>query len=68
MPIHSFARALHVFGEIEDLANILHTACDDIGLTLMDENLTKQTRAKSSSSGHYEILPRRLGEDMTQMP
>jgi len=51
VPIHFFARAMHVFGEIQALAEMLDTARDDIGLTLMDENLPKRIRAKSSSSG-----------------
>ncbi|MEA9393468.1 helix-turn-helix transcriptional regulator [Acerihabitans sp. TG2] len=51
VPIHFFARAMHVFGEIQALAEMLDTARDDIGLTLMDEHLPKRIRAKSSSSG-----------------
>ncbi len=51
VPIHFFARAMHVFGDIQALAEMLDTARDDIGLTLMDENLPKRIRAKSSSSG-----------------
>jgi ribosome-binding protein aMBF1 (putative translation factor) len=51
VPIHFFARALHVFGEIQALENLLDTAKDDIGLTLMDENLPKRVRSKTGSSG-----------------
>lgn len=51
VPIHFFARALHVFGEIQALENLLDTAKDDIGLTLMDANLPKRVRIKSSTSG-----------------
>ncbi len=51
VPIHFFARALHVFGEIQALENLLDTAKDDIGLTLMDASLPKRVRTKSSTSG-----------------
>ena len=51
VPIHFFARALHVFGEIQSLENLLDTAMDDSGLTLMDENLPKRVRSKAGTSG-----------------
>lgn len=51
VPIHFFARALHVFGEIQSLENLLDTTKDDIGLTLMDENLPKRVRSKAGTSG-----------------
>jgi hypothetical protein len=51
VPLHFFARALHVFGEIQALENLLDTAHDDIGLTLMDERLPKRVRRKSDVSG-----------------
>jgi len=51
VPIHFFARALHVFGEIQALENLLDTANDDIGLTLMDERLPKRVRSKAGTSG-----------------
>lgn len=51
VPIHFFARALHVFGEIQALANLLDTARDDIGLTLMDQQLPKRVRSKPPTSG-----------------
>lgn len=51
VPIHFFARALHVFGEIQSLENLLDTAKDDIGLTLMDENLPKRVRSRTGTSG-----------------
>ena len=49
VPIHFIARALHVFGEIQALENLLDTAKDDIGLTLMDANLPKRVRSKPST-------------------
>lgn len=51
VPIHFFARALHVFGEIQRLEQLLDTAKDDIGLTLMDEQLPKRVRNKRGTSG-----------------
>ena len=47
VPIHFFARALHVFGEIQALEHLLDTANDEIGLALMDEQLPKRVRSKS---------------------
>jgi len=46
IPIHFIARALHVFGEIKALENLLDTAHDDIGLLLMDERLPKRVRGR----------------------
>lgn len=51
VPIHFFARALHVFGEIRALEHLLDTPNDEIGLTLMDESLPKRIRSKAVSSG-----------------
>ena len=39
------ARALHVFGELERLANLLDSAQDSVGLMLMDERLPLRVRA-----------------------
>lgn len=47
IPMHFFARALHVFGEIKALENLLDTSNDDIGLAMMDENLPKRIRSKA---------------------
>jgi len=49
VPIHFFARALHVFGEIRALEDVLDTSNDDIGLTLMDEQVPKRVRR---TAGH----------------
>jgi transcriptional regulator with XRE-family HTH domain len=51
VPIHFFARALHVFGEISALERLLDTPKDDIGLTLMDEQLPKRVRKRHNPSG-----------------
>lgn len=50
VPIHFFARALHVFGEIKALENLLDTSSDDIGLMLMDQKLPKRIRNKSDDT------------------
>lgn len=50
VPIHFFARALHVFGEIKALEHLLDTPNDEIGLTLMDEHLPKRVRSKPDGS------------------
>jgi transcriptional regulator with XRE-family HTH domain len=50
VPIHFFARALHVFGEIQALEHLLDTSKDDIGLTLMDERVAKRVRSKPSGT------------------
>jgi transcriptional regulator with XRE-family HTH domain len=46
VPIHFYARALHLFGEIQAFEHLLDTPNDEIGLTLMDENLPKRVRSK----------------------
>ena len=51
VPIHFFARALHVFGEIQALSKLLDTAHDEIGMSLMDERLPKRVRSKPGGSG-----------------
>ncbi len=51
VPIHFFARAMYVFGEIQALEDLLDTSKDDIGLILMDEQLPKRVRRKSGSTG-----------------
>ena len=50
VPIHFFARALHVFSEIQALEHLLDTSRDEIGLTLMDERLPKRVRSKPGST------------------
>ncbi|MBS0403619.1 MAG: helix-turn-helix transcriptional regulator [Proteobacteria bacterium] len=47
VPIHFFARALHVFGELQALEHLLDTPKDEIGLALMDEQLPQRVRSKS---------------------
>jgi transcriptional regulator with XRE-family HTH domain len=51
VPIHFIARALHVFGEIERVSQLLDTAEDAIGLTLMDEQLPRRIRSRKPRPG-----------------
>ncbi|MDR0594061.1 MAG: helix-turn-helix domain-containing protein [Bifidobacteriaceae bacterium] len=44
VPIHFYARALHVFGEIESLAQLLDTENDQIGLALANQRLPQRVR------------------------
>lgn len=50
IPLHFIARALHVFGEIQALAQLLDTANDEIGLTLMDARLPTRVRRKTGGT------------------
>ena len=50
VPIHFIARMMHVFGELQQLSNLMDTRSDDIGLTLMDEELPQRIRSKSDKS------------------
>ena len=47
VPLHFIARALHVFGELGLLASLIDTAKDEIGLTLVDEQLPQRVRRKT---------------------
>ena len=51
VPVHFYGRALYVFGEIQALERLLDTASDDIGLTMMDEQLPQRVRSKTGHSG-----------------
>lgn len=50
-----FARALQVFGELNQLDQLLDTPQDTIGLTLMDEKLPQRVRKsrKTPESGAF---------------
>lgn len=48
IPLHFIARAMYLFGELERVSNLLDTARDDIGLTLMNDQLPQRVRAKSA--------------------
>ncbi len=46
VPIHFIARTLYVFGELAAFTNLLDTAHDDIGLTMMDDSLVQRVHDK----------------------
>jgi len=45
------ARALHVFGELEKLNDLLDTSHDAVGLVLMDERVPKRVRKPRQGQG-----------------
>lgn len=42
--LQHFARALQVFGELDQFAELMDTAADSVGLVLMDEKLPQRVR------------------------
>lgn len=51
VPMHFIARSLHVFGDIQRLAQLLDTGEDQIGLALMDEQVPKRIRSRKVTGG-----------------
>jgi ribosome-binding protein aMBF1 (putative translation factor) len=51
VPIHFFARTMQVFGVLDALGQLIDTAQDDIGLTMMDAQLPQRVRSKRKPSG-----------------
>ena len=49
--LHFIARTLHVFGDIQRLAQLLDTGEDQIGLVLMDEQVPKRIRSRKVERG-----------------
>jgi ribosome-binding protein aMBF1 (putative translation factor) len=49
--LQHIARALHVFGELDQLNALLDTAQDGVGLALMDEQLPQRVRARRPAPG-----------------
>jgi transcriptional regulator with XRE-family HTH domain len=47
IPLHFIARTLHVFGELAQLASLIDTAKDDIGLTLANDQLPQRVRRRT---------------------
>ncbi len=45
--IGTIAQAFFVLGDLNKISSLLDTASDDIGLTLMNEQLPKRVRRKS---------------------
>ena len=52
IPLHFVARTLHVFGEIDRLRQLLDSAQDEIGLSLMDDQLPKRIRTSRKPKVH----------------
>lgn len=52
IPLHFVARTLHVFGEIDRLRQLLDSAQDEIGLSLMDDQLPKRIRTSRKPRVH----------------
>ena len=48
--VGTVATAMLVLSELERFTNLLDTAGDDVGLTLMDQNLPKRIRSKKATS------------------
>ena len=48
VPVHFYGRAQQIFGELRRLEDLLDTAEDDIGLLLMDEQLPKRIRRRTT--------------------
>lgn len=49
VPLHFFARVFHLFGVLDGFSRLLDTAQDDIGLTLMDEQLPQRVRTRPNA-------------------
>jgi transcriptional regulator with XRE-family HTH domain len=47
--VGTVATAMLVLSELERFTNLLDTAADDVGLTLMDQNLPKRIRHKKTT-------------------
>jgi transcriptional regulator with XRE-family HTH domain len=54
IPLQYFARALHVFGELGRLTQLLDTSEDAIGLSLMDEHRPARVRTPKLSKANKE--------------
>lgn len=48
IPIHFMARTLQVFGELDRLNQLLDTGEDQIGLSLMNEQVSKRVRTRQT--------------------
>ncbi len=48
--LHFLVRALHFFGELQRLNDLLDSGQDDIGLALMDEKLPQRVRAAKKTT------------------
>ncbi|MFM0157344.1 helix-turn-helix transcriptional regulator [Paraburkholderia sediminicola] len=48
--LHFLARALHLFGELQRLNDLLDSGQDDTGLMLMDEKLPQRVRTRKKAT------------------
>lgn len=55
IPLQYVARALHVFGELGRLDQLLDTPEDVIGLSLMDERLPERVRARKPGRSEKQV-------------
>ena len=53
VPLQFLARTLHVFGEIDELGELMDTGVDPIGLMLVDEQLPKGIRQRKTQGGAH---------------
>ena len=51
--LQHFARALQVFGQLDQLDRLLDTAEDSVGLVLMDDKLPQRIRRRARESGAF---------------
>lgn len=51
VPIHFIARTMQVFGVLDAMGELIDTAQDDIGLTIMDAQLPQRVRTKTKPRG-----------------
>jgi transcriptional regulator with XRE-family HTH domain len=51
--LHFLARALHLFGELQRLNDLLDSGKDDVGLALMDEKLPQRVRTAKKSRNAF---------------
>lgn len=51
VPLVFYLRALHIFGELGSFEAVLDTTSDEIGLTLMNEQVPKRVRARRPATG-----------------
>ncbi len=56
VPIHFIARTMQVFGVLDALGELIDTAQDDIGLTMMDAQLPQRVRTKTKPRGALGAL------------
>jgi len=53
IPLHFLARMLFLYGELDRLKDLLDSAQDEIGLTLMDSNLPQRVRSSKKRENAF---------------